>query len=308
MPEAFMRYRVITNGTNLRVHREPDLKSGFVRALEWGQPVEVDEARSRPGWKKLADGGWAAARFLERDTDAPAPARDLLIFYGGWQEPHVLTRPGAWPMSGRVTSRWEMIGGQRMTRNDPKPPHRERSSYTAYNRIRTKFEPPSMSFDMDPSLSNSDGNGAVWQGSAYVLEHMSPGGRLVLYGFSAGGFNALHLARRIGRELPDVRVDLLITVDACLQRLSGHLGFDVRAPTPTVRRHVNFYQDVDEFKGRSMPALGDNNRNVSRCRLHDRMPIETADDVGLEITRALQRPASADRSPVPGVTNASPAP
>lgn len=287
-----MRYIVTTSHSDLRVRAEPDIHSRVVGGLDQGDEVDVDIAHSTPGWMKLGQGRWVAARFLRPKLAAPAaapgPARHLLIFYGGWEIP---------------VDRWEMHGGHPITQVSPRHPGQPRTSYAAYLAIKAPFEWPSRSFAMDPSLRDGEGNAAVESGLGHVRANLWPGGRLVLYGFSAGGFNALNLARRIGRELPQVRVDLLVTVDACLQRLRGHLAFDVQTPS-TVVRHVNYFQESDEYKGRSMNQAHLNDRRPTRK--HDLMPTETAVDVGYEISAALgqPRPASAAEPRTQGLTDA----
>jgi hypothetical protein len=97
----------------------------------------------------------------------------------------------------------------------------------------------------------------VQQTEAFIRSHFHPLGRLIIYGYSAGGLDALDLVRRISMWtydfstqrllsccsiLPDVgivRVDLLVTVDVADGPISGILD---RYISPSARRNINFYQ------------------------------------------------------------------
>lgn len=90
-----------------------------------------------------------------------------------------------------------------------------------------------------------------------IKRSFDPGGRIIIYGYSVGGANAVALARRIGQEMTYydyekgsflslsparqglglVRVDLLITVDASLGPMSGQNFIPA-----CVRRCLNYYQ------------------------------------------------------------------
>jgi hypothetical protein len=133
----------------------------------------------------------------------------------------------------------------------------------------------------------------------------------VIYGFSAGGFNALRLCRRMAGETAMHRrqVDLLITVDPCLQDKGPCASFARSTPRPPVGRHVNWYQTSvgDHYSGCSMPEADINRERHPPRRTtgrpsaqagghlinHDQMPILTLSAVQTEISRILQLPPKA---------------
>jgi len=114
------------------------------------------------------------------------------------------------------------------------------------------------------SLRDPEGVGVV-RGFDFIRANFHPLGRLILYGYSAGGFDAMRLASHIWlarrfyeattnvfvRDLPPptarapglvfgyTRVDLLVTVDAAVGPISG---MTQRRIWPCVRRNVNYYQ------------------------------------------------------------------
>jgi hypothetical protein len=111
-----------------------------------------------------------------------------------------------------------------------------------------------------------DDQEGVRRALAFIQHGFHPSARIIIYGYSAGGLNALDLARliqsestyygfssrrfyevfrmegRMSREtLGAVRVDLLITVDAA----SGPTSLVVNRTVPAcVRRNLNFYQTI----------------------------------------------------------------
>ena len=169
-------------------------------------------------------------------VSVPGPITDVIIIFGGWgglsnAEPIV-----AGPGSG--TS--ELY---RSLRDLPTPPGGNRREFLA----------------LTGSLKSSSG---VNQGVAFLRRHFHPNGKVVIYGYSAGGTDALSLCRRINSEMRfygftsrrlvsvkqsgaevfgDVRVDLLITVDAASGPGSG--GIDRSVPA-CVEHNLNFYQST----------------------------------------------------------------
>ena len=111
-----------------------------------------------------------------------------------------------------------------------------------------------------------------------VREHLHPAGKLILYGYSAGGFSAMRVCYRLGMSYPYfviqwrtgaprralmpyppftrkgttpdntvigfVRVDCLLLVDAAAGPLSsyGLMGKTQRRAWPSVRHCINYYQ------------------------------------------------------------------
>ena len=135
-----------------------------------------------------------------------------------------------------------------------------------------------------------------------------PRGKLVVYGFGAGGFDAIGLCRRIGRlsswydferrriggppDAPDpfrfarVRVDLLVTVDPCRARKdpSGRdpaAGADATTPVEAVREHANYYQKNDPDRPGASLDVARINRQwyPNPAGAHDCMPIQTLPDI-----------------------------
>jgi hypothetical protein len=130
-----------------------------------------------------------------------------------------------------------------------------------------------------------------------------PRGKLVVYGFGAGGFDAIGLCRRIDRlspwydfergrigGLPDapdpfrfarVRVDLLVTVDPCRARKDPAADADATTPIEAVRTHVNYYQNKDPDRpGAFLAIAGITQRWYPHpAGAHDCMPIQTLPDI-----------------------------
>jgi pimeloyl-ACP methyl ester carboxylesterase len=207
---------------------------------------------------------------------------NLLIFFGGY---------------------WEAgSSGGPLTRPDQ---HGDvRSSAAAFDAIAPLFKERCA---VNSALDNSTDNQAVRAGHDFLSSRLEVQGKVVLYGFSAGAFNAIRLAERIAGDprMHRRRIDLLITVDPCLQLIPGHESFSTQTPW-AVLRHINYYQLVDEFRGRSIPGAAVNEqfgegtarpRNAApdAMRLpgrfgvtnHDRMPLITLDRVAHEIRACL---------------------
>lgn len=147
-------------------------------------------------------------------------------------------------------------------------------------------------------------NGAVRSGGGMF----DPRGALIVYGYSAGGFHAVLLCRTIEqwygwynfrrrtvgslqyrtpadeREGSSVRVDLLVTVDACIQRIDPGEAVPFRTPLPVVRRHRNFYQPSGQFHGRRIRTDG---VDVPMTGRHEDMPRISQSQVEREILNTL---------------------
>lgn len=229
------------------------------------------------------------------------PIRNVMVFYGGHQ-------PGMNP-GGTITQ--YKAGSTTETR----------TSYDAFVELRKLCDPSTSAIGYDPELLDNTSNQAVRTGMDFIrnVNQFDPRGMLVVYGFSAGGFNAARLCERMQRyygwydfetkrlgnildqqqqhqrRFARARVDLLVTVDPCLQDLGGN--FTINTATPIVRRHFNFYQQIRPPGG--LPDDEDSDRpywgisaphatNVEQSRVpvhlkgnspHDRMPIHTLDEV-----------------------------
>ena len=112
----------------------------------------------------------------------------------------------------------------------------------------------------------------------FIRSNFDPLGRLIIYGYSAGGFDALRLSshiwlarryyelssesfrrsRRDGHTVGFVRIDLLITVDAAVGPISS-IAF--RRVQPCVRKNLNFYQ---RFSSGVVRSHGEPNRAVDK--------------------------------------------
>jgi hypothetical protein len=68
-------------------------------------------------------------------------------------------------------------------------------------------------------------SGLIIRKAAEVIRQFHPFNRLIIYGYSAGGVNAMELCRALS-QTPKMRikVDLLVTVDAAMGELSGGLS------------------------------------------------------------------------------------
>jgi hypothetical protein len=152
----------------------------------------------------------------------------------------------------------------------------------------------------DPAVNNSSYNDAINPVIDYLhrLPDSDRVGSVVIYGFSAGGFNALRLCQRISEEITDIpglptgdrglprRINLLITIDPCIQDAPGlpppphwFEGLDRKAP-PIVERHINYHQSQDpDLQGddghyHGCPMRGVGNHDL-RGTPHDAMPPNT---------------------------------
>ncbi len=89
--------------------------------------------------------------------------------------------------------------------------------------------------------------------------------KLILYGFSAGGVNAMELCRRLAQQLPGVLVDLLVTIDVAAGRGTSSLD---RSVPDNVLRNQNFFQTAPSLNGsHGAPNVG---KNVSNTNVDSR--------------------------------------
>jgi hypothetical protein len=154
------------------------------------------------------------------------------------------------------------------------------------------------SYAWNSAIADNTTNAAVRAGLDFLQglwrELSGPQDKLVIYGFSAGGFNAVRLCEFIapsGRQ-----VDLLITVDPCIERIDPNEREPLGRPGLHVVRHVNWYQRRGNTKGRSiLTADLDDPRNPPTGpglrSAHDQMPTDTSDLVQLEIDEILRQAA-----------------
>lgn len=234
---------------------------------------------------------------------ARTPVRHLLIFFGGWQDPG----------GGRL----QMLPGHEITQIDRKY-NTERSSYRAFRLIRGRFGSPSTSYAMDPALNASLDNEALRTGMKVLRNGFDPRGRLVVYGFSAGGFNALRFAELISqrtgwydfhtRSLTDqpgqlstaperfsrVKVDLLVTIDPCITKIDPDNQQRCGAVKPPAARQINYYQnrDVGNFIGRRVEPGTDQAHQFVSANSHDLMPWVTIGPVQQHIEDCFNAPLS----------------
>ncbi|MGL4552834.1 MAG: peptidoglycan-binding domain-containing protein [Gemmataceae bacterium] len=95
------------------------------------------------------------------------------------------------------------------------------------------------------SLSNNNG---VALAQTFITENFEAGSRLIVYGYSAGGTNALELCRKLDAAnqarkdagQPVIEVDLLVTVDAADQ-FGSAIKVDRRL-AGSVKKNHNFFQ------------------------------------------------------------------
>lgn len=82
--------------------------------------------------------------------------------------------------------------------------------------------------------TGTNDNGMIEIPSISYVEMHSPSDKLILYGYSAGGMNALHVCRSIlyNRKVRDV-VDLLVTVDVANGLNSGRMNRSVPSNVTT---------------------------------------------------------------------------
>lgn len=294
-----MKYIVTTRHTDLRIREGPGTGYRIIGGLPQGRPVEVldnqpVEPRSRaPGWKKLANrSGWVYAgdhgEFLTLPPTGagvaanapPSPEQHTLLFFGG-------ACPTCPP-------------GADMTPTDTFGPRTSQTAYEYFIRSGRFAAAPKW----NSSVSSSARNPAVDAGFRFLQRPSLPG-KLVIYGFSAGGFNAVQLCELIAAPSSGMsgrRVDLLLTVDPCIQDIELNGPFPIQTPRPPVVAHFNWYQlsGPDHYSGRPIPGAVNAPPQTpppGPRSAHDQMPTHTKDFVETLIAKLLQSPARALRGP-----------
>jgi hypothetical protein len=234
------------------------------------------------------------------------PVKHTLIFYGGYLDPDGSSFMPPPPPGSLLTP-----GARMAVFEGGRPRRRYRTCALAWDALGPLFQydlPP-----MNPDLESGMEGPAVRAGARVLAPSdgpspFDPRGKLVVYGFNAGGFNAINLCRRIDRfwswydfglnrigsppASPDdprfarVRVDLLITVDPCRIRKdpAGRdpaAGADTTTPVDGVREHVNYYQKRDPDYPRAFLEMASINRQwyPHPAGAHDHMPIQTLPDI-----------------------------
>jgi hypothetical protein len=89
--------------------------------------------------------------------------------------------------------------------------------------------------------------------------------RLVIYGHSAGAANALDLCRLLDTAKPEVKVDLLVTVDAAAQEKTDSINRNV---ADCVKRNINFWQDASSIASALSWSRGA--KNTGKCNPDNR--------------------------------------
>lgn len=195
---------------------------------------------------------------------ADQTVNDLIVIFGGWGpgwDPQTGGKP--LPDSGSGTS--DLV--QQLKALSPAPFHR------------------TLMLPMEGSLPSKLG---VTKALHFITMNFDPRGDLIIYGYSAGGTDALSLCRQIGANLSayglssgqlqnattaaalkkrgiedcvPVRVDLLITVDAAAG--PGSARVDRTVPV-CVRRNLNYFQTTESriFSRGGPNAAQDNSASV----------------------------------------------
>lgn len=173
-----------------------------------------------------------------RTPEIPGPIYDLILLFGGWG-----VLDNAEPLSTTGDDGTSQL--YRSVNDLPVPPGGRQRKILA----------------LSGSLSS---NAGVEQGIKFIRTNFHPASKLIVYGYSAGGTDALELCRQISSTLGYYRfstrtfatvfqmegrmntevfgkvlVDLLITVDGASGPASGALN---RGVASCVVRNVNFYQ------------------------------------------------------------------
>ena len=101
------------------------------------------------------------------------------------------------------------------------------------------------------SLRSSRG---VDQAFTFIQALQDARGKLIIYGFSAGGVNGLELCRRLQGSLPNVKVNLLVTVDVAAREATASLN---RSVSTNVLKNRNYFQTSPSLNGsRGAPNTG----------------------------------------------------
>lgn len=120
--------------------------------------------------------------------------------------------------------------------------------------------------------------------------------RLIIYGYSAGGKNALELCREfdksnIGSDPPNIIVDLLVTVDAAAWDKSDTVD---RQLGKCVKQNVNYFQEAGGMSGsHGAPNLRANDTQEVHNLLRDESHAEINDAVMPLAKRSIQKTINA---------------
>jgi hypothetical protein len=207
------------------------------------------------------------------------PVSDLVVIFGGWGQ-----KTGGQPLPHRCIREEHRNNGGFLSGGPAFPGHADSDTSDLVQQVEEMtVTAPVLYPTRIVAIQGTVGNVAVHQAYHFVRAHFHPFGRLVIYGYSIGGFNALSLCNKIQVEMPAfdlrswqttqalteggvaatlpqrlcgprppthgvVRVDLVITVDAALGPLSGAAS---RHVAPCVRRNLNFYQTTPQARIRS---------------------------------------------------------
>lgn len=173
-------------------------------------------------------------------TQQRAGAKDLIVVFGGWGG---ISGGGKLPANAPATGTSQLVGKL----NAIKPAAGRKLQVIAYEGSLTE----------NPAISN--------QVLYTIFSNFHPLGMLIIYGYSAGGFQAMRLSSRFnlsarvydittgqvsnmappkssrkpGQLYGLIRVDLLVTVDAATGPTSG---LKRRRIFPAVRHNLNLYQ------------------------------------------------------------------
>lgn len=179
--------------------------------------------------------------------NVPDPANDVIIIFGGWGN----TDNGEPLTANSTDGAGQVLSG-----------------------VNALVDPPTHPKQVLAIQGTLSGMGGVQQGLNFIRRNFHPRGRLIIYGYSAGGTDALALCRAIWREIPmfdcssrsfatrraslwtpnvwdrepsdsdranlgSVMVDLLVSVDGAAGPFSGMLD---RSVPGIVRWNVNYFQ------------------------------------------------------------------
>lgn len=169
----------------------------------------------------------------------------------------------------------------------------ERTSARAYAAIQGRFTMP---YPYNSAVSDKRHNAAVNAGFGFLqaVWRQPSLRKLVIYGFSAGAFNAVRLCDRIANS--GKQVDLLITVDPNIGDIDPDPPgrFPINRPGRHVVKHFNWYQRRGDTKGRSIVTADVNEERrppLGPRSAHDQMPTYTLVDVQPKINDVLGQAA-----------------
>lgn len=158
--------------------------------------------------------------------------RHVIILFGGWG-----SQKAGQPLAGDVTTGVSLLRDQ-------------------VSRLATEVRGKLCITAIEGSLSDTYG---LLTATQFIEKNFDPAGSLIVYGYSAGGLEAMRLTHHLWATMGcydvrtnkffssfehrpsavDVRVDLLVTVDAASGPTSGWVS---RRVFPIVRHNLNIYQ------------------------------------------------------------------